>query len=180
MHGSGSDNDGDRAWVFGYGSLIYKVDFPVLERSAATLNGWKRRFWQASHDHRGTPDAPGRVVTLVPEPGAACRGMAYRVDRDVFDHLDHREKNGYGRHRVRLALDTGYEIDSLLYVAESDNPAWLGPAPVAAMADQIAGARGPSGRNADYLLHLADALRDLDDHDPHVFELEAAVRKMLA
>lgn len=94
--------DDDQHWVFGYGSLIYKVDFPFQEREVATLRGWERRFWQGSHDHRGTPEAPGRVVTLVRAADALCRGVAYLVDHEVFDHLDHREKNGYERHRTRL------------------------------------------------------------------------------
>ena len=91
-------------WVFGYGSLIYKVDFPYLEREMAEIHGWARRFWQGSHDHRGTPEAPGRVVTLVPEPGTVCRGVAYRIDNTVFEHLDHREKNGYERYTVAIEL----------------------------------------------------------------------------
>src|SRR5690606_28504046 len=95
-----SDDLADTVWVFGYGSLIYKVDFDVVEQRTASIRGWARRFWQGSHDHRGTPDAPGRVVTLVPEPDAVCVGMAYRIAPHVFAHLDHREKNGYVRLRT--------------------------------------------------------------------------------
>ncbi|RZA31933.1 MAG: gamma-glutamylcyclotransferase, partial [Lysobacteraceae bacterium] len=64
-------------WLFGYGSLIWKADFPYIERRPASIGGWSRRFWQGSHDHRGTGSAPGRVVTLVAEDGATCHGMAY-------------------------------------------------------------------------------------------------------
>ena len=77
-------------WVFGYGSLIYKVDFPYLRREIASIQGWERRFWQGSHDHRGTPCSPGRVVTLIASPTAVCRGIAYLVEAEVFEHLDHR------------------------------------------------------------------------------------------
>ena len=163
-------------WVFGYGSLIYKVDFPFLQREVATLRGWQRRFWQGSHDHRGTPSAPGRVVTLIRAPSALCRGVAYRVDESVFEHLDHREKNGYERHRTRLYLDHLEEsVTGTFYVAGEGNPAFLGPANVAAIAAHIAHSHGPSGSNADYLLALAEALRELDEHDEHVMALEREI-----
>src|SRR5471032_3029634 len=32
-------------WLFGYGSLIYKTDFPYLERRPASIANWTRRFW---------------------------------------------------------------------------------------------------------------------------------------
>lgn len=169
----------DRAdvWVFGYGSLIYKADFAYLERHPAAIEGWARRFWQGSHDHRGTPDAPGRVVTLIAAPGALCHGMAYRVARDTLAHLDVREKNGYLRFIAKLQLDDGREVDGLVYIATEDNAAFLGPAPEAQIARHIARSHGPSGANRDYLLQLAAALRALRRDDPHVFDIE---RELLA
>ena len=163
-------------WVFGYGSLIWRPDIPFHERRVARARGWKRRFWQGSHDHRGVPHAPGRVVTLVPESGSSCEGMAYRIDASVaestFKGLDHREKNGYERHAVRLDFRDGDACDGVVYIAPVGNFAYLGPAPDAEMADQILRSTGPSGANIDYLLELAAALRDLEIDDSHVFELE--------
>lgn len=162
----------DTVWLFGYGSLIYKADFDYIERRPAHITGWVRRFWQGSHDHRGTPEAPGRVTTLVREPGATCAGMAYLITPDVFSHLDHREKNGYLRFVTELKFGDGSSVEGLVYIATETNEAWLGPAPVAEMARHIAASEGPSGANRDYLLHLADALRRMGEDDPHVFAIE--------
>ncbi|WP_386065043.1 gamma-glutamylcyclotransferase [Tahibacter sp. UC22_41] len=165
-------------WLFGYGSLIYKVDFPYLERRRARLRGWARRFWQGSHDHRGTPEAPGRVVTLVADPDAVCVGMAYQVTPAVFAHLDHREKNGYARIAADFRFDDDREVRGLVYVAAPGNEAYLGPADEDAIARHIAGARGPSGENRDYLLALAAALRELGSDDAHVFGIERALHRI--
>ena len=159
-------------WVFGYGSLIYKVDFSYIERLEGAIYGWTRRFWQGSHDHRGTPDAPGRVVTLVPLEGARCQGMAYRIREDVFAHLDHREKNGYQRIDTELHLSDGRAVEATVYIADESNHAFLGPAPSTEIVRHIHHSHGPSGANRDYLLMLAESLRELDADDPHVFELE--------
>ena len=105
--------------------------------------------------------------------------MAYLIDGSVaestFAGLDHREKNGYERHEVRLEFREGDSCDGVVYIAPAGNHAYLGPAPDAEMVEQIRRSAGPSGANIDYLTELAAALRDLDIDDPHVFELERLV-----
>jgi cation transport regulator ChaC len=159
-------------WLFGYGSLIFKADFPFVERRAASIRNWTRRFWQGSHDHRGTEKSPGRVATLIPQAGAVCEGIAYLITPRVFGHLDYREKNGYLRFTTDIAFDDGGSVEGLVYIATEDNAAFLGPASELEIATQIAAAVGPSGRNKDYLTALADALRALGKNDPHVFAIE--------
>jgi len=165
-------DDQASVWLFGYGSIIFKADFPYLERRPAHITGWARRFWQGSHDHRGTAEAPGRVVTLVPEEGANCAGMAYLITPEVFVHLDHREKNGYLRLATTMRFEDGQAAEGLIYIAAEDNEAFAGPASELEIARQIAGAVGPSGRNSEYLLKLAQALRELGAEDRHVFAIE--------
>ena len=52
-------------WIFGYGSLCWKADFPAEEQFVGRVSGWKRLFAQRSTDHRGTPAAPGLVATVL-------------------------------------------------------------------------------------------------------------------
>lgn len=165
-----------QVWLFGYGSLIFKADFPYIERQPASIGGWSRRFWQGSHDHRGTPSAPGRVVTLIEDAGAHCAGMAYLIQPDVFAHLDHREKNGYLRLAIDIHFDDGRTEEGLVYIATEDNAAFLGAATEQDIANHIAAAAGPSGPNRDYLLELAHALRELGKEDEHVFAIEHYLR----
>ncbi|QYF92339.1 gamma-glutamylcyclotransferase [Massilia sp. PAMC28688] len=160
-------------WLFGYGSLIYKADFPFIERRPASIANWTRRFWQGSHDHRGTEAAPGRVVTLVHAAGAVCDGMAYLITPQVFAHLDHREKNGYLRLATDITFDDATTTEGLVYIATADNAAFLGPASEYDIAVHIAASHGPSGPNRDYLMELAQALRAMGKDDPHVFAIEA-------
>jgi len=168
-------------WLFGYGSLIWRPDFEFLSSRVAWVDGWSRRFWQGSHDHRGVPEAPGRVVTLIPVSGARCGGMAFEIDamqaRDIFTKLDYREKNGYERCQSKLLFEpesvSAPSPDGIFYVANEGNPAFLGPASVESIAKQISEAEGPSGSNTEYLINLARALRRHGIDDQHVFEIEA-------
>lgn len=175
--------DGD-LWIFGYGSLVWRPAFEFEEQRPGWIWGWARRFWQGSTDHRGTPQAPGRVVTVVPQPGARCWGVAYRVGprvaRTVLARLDHREKGGYRREHVAVELDDGRHVGSaLMYLATPDNENYVGPAPLEEIAAQVRRCHGPSGPNTEYVLRLADALQRIGatpQQDEHVFELAQRVR----
>lgn len=170
-------------WIFGYGSLIWKPGFQWQERKIGVLRGWQRRFYQGSYDHRGVPGDPGRVVTLLPDAQSHTWGAAFRIEgsesQRVLAKLDHREKGGYERHEVPIFGDIqhGEPIieKALIYVATEGNPHYLGPAPVEEIARQVAKAQGPSGTNRDYVLNLADALRQFDVADEHVFAVAQAV-----
>lgn len=172
-------SEGEQVWLFGYGSLIFKVDFPYLQAAPASIGGWSRRFWQGSHDHRGTEKHPGRVVTLIEDTDAICGGIAYLVEAPVFSQLDVREKNGYLRLTTEMTFNDGSVDNGLVYIATRDNEAWLGEASEYDIARQICASQGASGPNRDYLIELVKALRELGLEDWHVFEIDRHIRGII-
>ena len=168
-------------WIFGYGSLIFRPGFAFVERRAAFVTGYRRRFWQGSPDHRGTPEAPGRVVTLLASPGDWCGGVAYRIEPahadETLAQLDEREIAGFERVELDLhaSLAGAVFARGTTWIAGHDNVHFLGELPEPAIAEHIARSRGPSGPNRDYALKLAASLRELAIDDPHV---ESIVRAL--
>jgi cation transport regulator ChaC len=58
-------------------------------------------------------------------------------------------------------------------VATPENPNYLGPASLEAIAAQVRASTGPSGPNVEYVLELARALRVMGATDEHVEALES-------
>lgn len=150
-----------------------------------------------SEDHRGTPDAPGRVVTLLERSywegltdwyGVAPErvwGVAYRIEEgrvaEVRDYLDIREVNGYSVHYAPFQpADGSAAIETLVYIGTPDNEQFVGPQDPQELACRILMSRGPSGRNRDYLYGLDAALNELspESRDQHVSDLARRVRSL--
>jgi cation transport regulator ChaC len=177
----------DAVWLFGYGSLIWRPDLAFHERAPAVLRGYRRRFWQRSTDHRGTVERPGRVVTLVPEPGARVVGVAYRLVEPAatLERVDVREQQGYARLRLPVEHAGGAVREAVVYVADPGNPYFAGDEPLEETAAVVARAHGPSGANLEYARALVAALGELvaahgaalalSDED-HAYERELLAR----
>lgn len=191
--------------VFAYGSLVFRPGFRFQRAYPACVRGFRRRFWQKSCDHRGTPERPGRVVTLVraedvqgEEEDAAARagivhGIAYEVADDewdaVIEELDVRERYGYMR-----TVDWLYPVGENPAVEEplaravvyycykpQENAIYCGPESTEEAAAVIAFAEGPSGRNDAYCFALEAALRQHGlPPDPYLTDISRRVRAMQA
>ncbi|KAJ5032685.1 uncharacterized protein L3040_009280 [Drepanopeziza brunnea f. sp. 'multigermtubi'] len=184
-------------WLFGYGSLIWKPPPHFDRRVPGWVTGYVRRFWQASEDHRGTPEAPGRVVTLIersfwetlddPHSGSdKVWGTAYRIqagkEAEVREYLDIREINGYTIHYTPFhPSDGSATIRTLVYIGTPDNDQFMGPQDPQRLAEHIHRSVGPSGLNRDYLLSLDTALNTLsaESRDEHIKDLALRVRELM-
>lgn len=165
-------------WVFGYGSLIWKTGFEFEKKEVAYIDGWKRRFCQASPDHRGTPEFPGRVVTLIPAPSERCYGIAYLLPADglaqTVEELDYREKNGYERLVIDIHFPDRREQvteSGIVYHADESNPSFIDSESESEIAKRIRLSHGPSGSNVEYVFELQQALVEFGIEDPHVSKL---------
>ncbi|CAG8400019.1 unnamed protein product [Penicillium salamii] len=178
-------------WVFGYGSLIWKPPPHFDQRIPGYVSGYVRRFWQASSDHRGTHEKPGRVVTVIErsfwetldDPHAQAEsdsastgkvwGAAYHIPashaEEVHDYLDEREINGYTAHytpfhaTVDIAGDQT-PIICMVYIGQPSNSQFLREAESRdpqQVAQVIASSQGASGKNTEYLFMLEKALEGI-------------------
>jgi cation transport protein ChaC len=171
-------------WVFGYGSLMWRPGFDYLEARPAVLHGWRRAFCVYSIVHRGTCKRPGLVLGLV--PGGQVRGTAFRIAEhawaETHAYLLDREhpSESYFPAEVEIALHHGRQLCALTFLSDTDHSQWAGELDLERQARLIAGARGLSGRNVDYLRSLVLHLIEQGAPDPAMEGLLARVEMLEA
>merc|ERR1712137_301961 len=181
---------GTRVWVFGYGSLVWKTGFHFESKKIGYIDGFVRRFWQGNTTHRGTPDSPGRVATLIKKDSGRVWGVAFEVVgrsqiQEAMDHLGMREcmLGGYDVEMVPFHFRGCHDqtVPVIVFNALPENPHYLGPAALDDLANQVVSSKGPSGHNVEYVTRLAEFVRHQmpEDSDEHLFELESHIMKLL-
>jgi glutathione-specific gamma-glutamylcyclotransferase len=154
-------------WVFAYGSLMWRPDFPFLERVEARLVGAHRALCVYSFVHRGTPERPGLVLGL--DHGGACRGIAYRVSAakraETVAYLRAREQvtSVYreAMRAIRLEQEPQQQVRALCYMIDRGHVQYAGRLSLEQQLHHVRQGRGHSGANRDYVLATVRALEQL-------------------
>jgi cation transport protein ChaC len=154
-------------WVFGYGSLMWRPGFDVLERVPARLVGLHRALCVYSFHHRGTPERPGLVLGL--DRGGMCRGVAFRVSASARDetiaYLREREQvtSVYleTTRRIELEDEVRRQVRALCYIVDRGHVQYAGRLTLAESLHFVRQGHGQSGANRDYVLETVRALEEL-------------------
>ncbi|MCI4660472.1 MAG: gamma-glutamylcyclotransferase [Neomegalonema sp.] len=178
-------------WVFAYGSLLWRPGFAVAEQRPAIVHGYARRFCLWSVHYRGTPERPGLVLALSPEPSARTHGLALRVAPEegpaVLAYLRERELVSDAYHEIwaqaHLAPVADHPASEVAALTYAIDPAHWQCAPDLSLDEQaavIAQSVGPAGPNAEYLFNTMAHLDALGAEDPDMAQLVALVRERLS
>ena len=170
-------------WVFGYGALLWKPDFPFAEQRHAMLRGWHRRFCLWQWRFRGTPEHPSLMLGL--DRGGACRGLAFRIDppevRAKLEPMVTRELRGDGYRPRWFAVETKEgPLKALGFVINHASPRYAGRLSDDVVASYIASACGNLGPSADYLRETAARCHALGIEDRMLLRVQALVAQKLS
>jgi cation transport protein ChaC len=154
-------------WVFAYGSLMWRPDFPFVERVESRLVGAHRALCVYSFVHRGTPERPGLVLGL--DRGGTCRGIAYRVPAaerpSTIAYLRAREQvTSVYRESMRpvwLKQQPERRVPALCYMVDRGHVQYAGRLTLEQQLHHVRQGHGQSGANRDYVIATVGALEEL-------------------
>jgi cation transport protein ChaC len=157
--------EGEDFFVFAYGSLMWRPDFPFAEIEPAILHGYHRAFCITSTHYRGSIERPGLVLGL--DRGGKCIGRLYRIAAkdapEVAEYLHQRElvTGCYVPKQVTLRLPEDRRQQGIAYVADRKHYQYAGKLSDAAAAGIIRHAVGIVGSNRDYLRNTVQHLEEM-------------------
>ena len=165
-------------WIFGYGSLMWRPGFPVLQTRRAIVHGWRRSLCVWSWVHRGTQQKPGLVMGL--DRGGACVGQALKIAAEERDHvlayLAEREMVTavYVPRLVSVRMPGHTEpVSALTFIADRAHPQYAPGLSVDDAARTVRAGQGQSGANPDYVLQTVEHLDELGIRDTFLRQVAA-------
>ncbi len=150
-------------WIFGYGSLMWRPDFPYNDFQPALLRGYHRALCIYSVIHRGTRERPGLVLGL--DRGGSCRGRALKVAeknaKEVIAYLNEREmvNRVYRPKWLPVTLPKG-KVTAYAFVVDRSHEQYTGRLADAEALKLIFQGAGKGGACLDY---LQNTIRHLDE-----------------
>lgn len=173
----------DEIWVFGYGSLIWRPEFPFQEDRLATLHGYHRSLCLWSSVNRGTPEQPGLVFGL--DEGGICEGKVYKLPpcniHEQFRKLWKREMPSGAYLPKWLSCDTpGGAVTALAFVMDTDSHAYVQGLSRDETIDIVVNAIGNNGPCPEYVIETANALAQASIKDEDLFQLAELIKHRIS
>ena len=174
-------DDHDEAWIFAYGSLIWKPACDFVEVRTGLLHGWHRAFCLGWNNRfRGSDQNPGLMLAL--DRGGACKGALYRLPPGKRDEclikLFEREMGWKPTAFPPRMVDVrsgDRKIRALTFCIDRNSGRYVSGLSEDEIADVLAKATGTRGSMAEYLFSTVEHLEQMGLHDPHLWRLQHLV-----
>lgn len=176
---------GEDAWLFAFGSLIWKPECEHMEEQAGTAHGWHRSFCFRIRRYRGTVDCPGLMMSL--DRGGQCRGMLFRLRggtlREQLHKLCRREitvKPANTVARWITVVSGGAPLRAIAFVMNRESGSYVGRLAPEDIAGILCRACGHWGSGAEYLFNTVQKLEQHGIHDRYLWKLQRLVAERIA
>jgi len=177
--------DGEDAWIFAFGSLIWKPECEHIDERCGTARGLHRSFCYRLRRYRGTEDCPGLMMSL--DRGGQCKGMLFRLPgstlRQQLGKLCRRETTVMPPNTVPrwiTVVSEGTTLRAIAFVMNRQSPAYVGTLAPEKIAEVLARACGHWGSGAEYLFNTVSKLEEHGIHDRYLWQLQRLVAERIA
>ncbi|MEM7405713.1 MAG: gamma-glutamylcyclotransferase [Pseudomonadota bacterium] len=162
-------------WVFGYGSLLWRPCFDVVESRRAAVAGFAVGLNVWTVEARGTPDRPGLGLGLIEQDGGRAQGVLLKAAVNQLDaaleSLWEREMlTGVYQPRWLEAavVETGEPVRCLGFCVDPTHPQAAPELPIETKAHLIRSASGVLGACTEYVVATVAALEKLGLSHPQL------------
>jgi glutathione-specific gamma-glutamylcyclotransferase len=167
---------GEPQYIFAYGSLMWRPDFPHTRATRARLEGYHRSLCHFSNHYRGTDEKLGLVFGL--DIGGHCEGLAYEVSANDWPeayaivHAREMLRHTYEEKWCPISIEGLAERHpAICYVMNHQTEYYAGVLPTAEIIKYVKQGEGVMGRSLDYVLATHRKLQELGINDPYIAEI---------